>query len=194
MLYAKFPRNIVLLVDDDPHLRDFLSMRLEEAGFDARQAEDGIDGLVKLREALPQVIISDLQMPRMAGIEFLSVVRQRFPSIPVIALSGEIPDEFPAAAQPDVRLEKGTFKFSELLQTVHDLVRNTPDRASLPQVVTIPVRTWPGFAGYFILTCPHCLRTFRAISTPGNQPVEGTAVCTYCDARVPFLAESSAPQ
>lgn len=70
MLYAKFPRNIVLLVDDDPHLRDFLSMRLEEAGFDARQAEDGIDGLVKLREALPQVIISDLQMPRMAGSSF----------------------------------------------------------------------------------------------------------------------------
>ena len=71
--------NSVLLVDDDPSMRDLLCMRLEEAGFKARQAEDGIDGLVKLRDELPKVIISDLQMPRMSGIEFISVVRRRFP-------------------------------------------------------------------------------------------------------------------
>ena len=82
--------NGVLLVDDDPSIRDLLSMQLEEAGFEARQAEDGIDGLVKLRDELPKVIISDLQMPRMSGIEFISVVRRRFPSIPVIVLSGSI--------------------------------------------------------------------------------------------------------
>ena len=98
--------NCVLLVDDDPCIRDLLSMQLEEAGFEARQAEDGIDGLVKLRDELPKVIISDLQMPRMSGIEFISVVRRRFPSIPVIVLSGSIPAEFPAEIKPDRLVRK----------------------------------------------------------------------------------------
>jgi CheY-like chemotaxis protein/DNA-directed RNA polymerase subunit RPC12/RpoP len=183
----------VLLVDDDSSIRDLLSMRLEQAGFEARQAEDGIDGLVKLRDELPKVIISDLQMPRMSGLEFISVVRRRFPSIPVIALSGSIPIEFPAEAKPDLWFEKGALQVPALLQAVHDLVRKTPDLANFPQVVTTSVRIRPGFAGYFILTCTDCLRTFRASSTPENKRVDRTAICTYCQARVPYLIESSEP-
>jgi CheY-like chemotaxis protein len=185
--------NSVLLVDDDPSLRDLLSLQLEEAGFEARQAEDGIDGLVKLRDELPKVIISDLQMPRMSGVEFISVVRRRFPSIPVIVLSGSIPSELPAEAQPDAWFEKGGLEVHALLQAVHDLVRKTPDIANFPQVVTAPVRIRPGCAGYFILTCTDCLRTFRATSMPENKRVDRTAICTYCQARVPLLIESSEP-
>ena len=99
--------NSVLLVDDDPSVRDLLSMRLEEAGFEARQAEDGIDGLVKLRDELPKVIISDLQMPRMSGIEFISVVRRRFPSIPVIVLSGSIPSRISGGSRTRRLVRKG---------------------------------------------------------------------------------------
>jgi CheY-like chemotaxis protein len=185
--------NSVLLVDDDPSIRDILSSRLEEAGFEAQQAEDGIDGLVKLRDMLPKVIISDLQMPRMAGIEFISVVRRRFPTLPVIILSGSTQVELPTEDQPDRWFEKGGLRIPELLQAVHDLARKTPDCADLPQVVTAPVRVRPGFAGYFILTCTDCLRTFRATSTPDNKRVDRTAICTYCEARVPYLIESSQP-
>ena len=183
----------VLLVDDDPSIRGLLSMQLEKAGFKARQAEDGIDGLVKLRKELPKVIISDLQMPRMSGIEFISVVRRRFPFIPVIALSGSIPTEFPADAKPDAWFEKGALQVHALLRAVHDLVRKTPDSAGFPQVVTTPVRVRPGFAGYFILTCTDCLRTFRATSMPENKRVDRIAICTYCEARVPYLIESTQP-
>ena len=183
--------NSVLLVDDDPSIREILSIELEEAGFKAQQAEDGIAGLVKLRDELPKVIISDLQMPRMSGIEFISVVRRRFPSIPVIVLSGSIPSEFPGEIKPDLCFEKSARQIPELLQAVHDLVRKTPDCADFPQVVTTPVRTRPGFAGYFILTCTDCLRTFRATSTPENKRVDRTAICTYCEARVPYLVESA---
>ena len=186
--------NSVLLVDDDPNLREILSIRLEKAGFEARQAADGIDGLVKLRDELPKVIISDVQMPRMAGIEFISVVRRRFPFILVIGLTGTIPDEVPAEAKPDVWFEKDALNISDFLQTLRDLVRKTPDRVDLPQRVTAPVRTRPGFAGYFILTCPDCLRTFKATSTPENKAREATAVCIYCEARVLFVIESSVPQ
>jgi CheY-like chemotaxis protein/DNA-directed RNA polymerase subunit RPC12/RpoP len=180
-------------VDDDPSIRDFLSMQLEEAGFEAWQAEDGIDGLVKLRDELPRVIISDIQMPRMSGIEFISVVRRRFPSIPIIAISGSISSELLEETKPNAWFEKGSLQVHGLLQAVHDLVRKTPDCADFPQVVTTPVRVQPGFAGYFILTCTDCLRTFRATRTPENKRVDGTAVCTYCEARVPYLIESAEP-
>jgi CheY-like chemotaxis protein len=183
----------VLLVDDDPSIRDLLSMRLEQAGFEARQAEDGIDGLVKLRDELPNVIISDLEMPRMSGIEFISVVRRRFPSIPVIVLSGSVPSELPSEIKPDRWIEKGARQIPELLQAVHDLVRKTPHSADFPQVVKTPVRVRPGFAGYFILTCTDCLRAFRATSMPENKRVDQTAICTYCEARVSYLIESTQP-
>jgi DNA-binding response OmpR family regulator len=185
--------NSVLLVDDDASMRELLSSRLEAAGFEARQAEDGIDGLVKLRDELPGVIISDIQMPRISGIEFVSVVRLRFPSIPVIILSGSSPVDLPAEAGPDAWFEKGSLQIRELLQALHDLVRKTPDRANVPQVVSTPVRTRPCGAGQFVLTCPDCLRRFQVMSSSDNKTVERTAVCTHCEAHVPFLVESSKP-
>ena len=185
--------NSVLLVDDDPSIRNLLSMELEEAGFEARLAEDGIDGLMKLRDELPNVIISDLQMPRMSGIEFISVLRQRFPSIPVIVLTGSIQRELPEEVRPDRWFRESVQQVPELLQAVHDLARKTPDCADLPQVISTPVRTRPDGAGYFVLTCTDCLRLFQVTSTPENKTVQRIAVCVHCEARVPFLIESSEP-
>ena len=183
----------VLLVDDDPSMRNLVSVYLEKVGLQAIHAEDGIDAIVKLRETLPRVIITDIQMPRMSGLEFIGVVRRRFPTIPVVAVSGSAPKEFPEEAKPDYFLNKNIQGLPDLLNVVKDLARRTPNHIDLPQVVPTPVRTQLGFAGYFMLTCTDCLRTFRVTSTPGDKMVEGTAVCTYCEARVPFLIESSEP-
>ena len=184
--------NSVLLVDDDPAVRALLSRQLNKEGFETREAGDGIEGLVKLRNKLPGVIISDLQMPRMSGFEFVSVVRRRFPCITVIILSGSIPPDIPEESEPDVWFEKGALNFPFLLQTLRDLVRTTSEHPDLPQVVT-RIQTRAGFAGYFMLTCPDCLRTFRATCASENGTGERTAVCTHCEARVPFLLESSGP-
>lgn len=81
-------RHHVLLVDDEPAVRESLALILESAGYDVSSAEDGFDGLLQLRRLAPDVIISDLNMPQMSGFEFLSVVRRRFPEIPVVAMSG----------------------------------------------------------------------------------------------------------
>ena len=184
----------VLLVDDEPAIRDVLSSELKEAGFEAQEAQDGIDALVRLRDTLPHVIISDLQMPRMSGIEFIVVVRRRFPHIPVIVFSGSTPGELPAEAKPDGWFEKGALQIPELLKAVRDLVRKTPDRPCAPQVISTPVRTRRGGAGFFVLTCTDCLRLFQVMSTPEIKTVERTATCVHCEARVPFLVESSDPE
>jgi ActR/RegA family two-component response regulator len=55
-------------------------MELDIIGFQAQQAEDRIEGIVKLRDELPEIIMSDLQMSPTAGIEFISVVCRRFAS------------------------------------------------------------------------------------------------------------------
>ena len=183
----------VLLVDDDTSARDLLSRQLEAAGFEARQAEDGIDGLVKLRDEIPKVIISDIQMPRMSGIEFVSVVRLRFPSIPVIVLSGSSPVELPAETEPDAWFEKGSLQIRELLRVLQDLAGKTSDRTNVPLVVSTPVRTLPCGDGEFVITCPDCLRRFQVMSSSDDKTVERVAVCTHCEARVPFLVENSEP-
>src|SRR5579863_3642774 len=133
----------VLLVDDEPAIRAILSVRLEEAGFEAEQAHDGIDGLMKLRKGLPHLIISDIEMPRMSGIEFISVVRRRFPQLPVIVISGVPRSSIPPEAAPDACFQKVALRFDELLKAVRDWAQKTPDRPIVPQVIHRPLRTRP---------------------------------------------------
>src|SRR5712691_11954778 len=68
----------------------------------------GFDALLKLKQLLPDVIISDLNMPKMSGFEFLSVVRRRFPKISVIASSGAYGSKVvPTGELADVFFAKG---------------------------------------------------------------------------------------
>ena len=80
----------ILFVDDEPGMREMVAMLLSEEGYEVLTAVDGLDALAQLRSVTPNLILSDLNMPRMSGFEFLSVVRRRFPSIPVIAISGAL--------------------------------------------------------------------------------------------------------
>ncbi len=64
-------------------------LMLEREGYEVLTAADGVDALHALSKSLPDLIISDLNMPRMSGFEFLAVVRERFPHIATIAISGE---------------------------------------------------------------------------------------------------------
>ena len=91
----------LLIVDDEPSIRESLSSVLAEIGHPVRTAEDGFSALIEIRKEIPDTILSDLNMPRMSGFEFLSVVRRRFPAIPVIAMSGAFSgDEVPSGVSP----------------------------------------------------------------------------------------------
>ena len=75
----------LLIVDDDPQMRTLLSVILAESGYRVRSAEDGFSALAEIRKEIPDIILSDLNMPGMSGFELLSVVRRRFPAIRVVA-------------------------------------------------------------------------------------------------------------
>lgn len=65
----------ILTVDDSRTMRDMLRMALVDAGFRVVQAEDGLHGLDVLREEQPQVVITDINMPRMDGFGVIEGVR-----------------------------------------------------------------------------------------------------------------------
>ena len=65
-----------------------MSLVLAQIGYLVRSAGDGFSALVELQKELPNILVSDLNMPGMNGFELLSVVRRRFPSVQTIAMSG----------------------------------------------------------------------------------------------------------
>ena len=78
----------VLLVEDDGDLRLILAAMLIQTGYQVRTAWDGVSALLEIESGIPDIIVSDLNMPRMSGFELLSTIRAEFPSIPLIAMSG----------------------------------------------------------------------------------------------------------
>jgi two-component system chemotaxis response regulator CheY len=81
----------VLTVDDSKTMRRMLKMTLEEGGYRVIQAEDGLDGLKVLETELPDVIVTDINMPNMDGFGFIDAVRAqgRFAGIPILVLTTE---------------------------------------------------------------------------------------------------------
>jgi len=69
----------VLIVDDEPNVARVLKLMLERAGHKVRTAADGLQGLELLRAELPDVLITDIQMPRMDGRELVRSVHAEMP-------------------------------------------------------------------------------------------------------------------
>ena len=81
----------VLVVDDDPVILKLLEVNFSMEGFDVLSAVDGIDGLERARSDRPDVIVTDIMMPKMNGIELLAALRADpdLAGIPVILLSAK---------------------------------------------------------------------------------------------------------
>ena len=183
---GQLPRR-VLLVDDDPLIRKLISRRLVAAGYVVRTAVDGLDAIGKLRAGPPDMIISDLNMPRMTGYEFLEVVRKRFPQIPVIVISAIAADEMPEEVAADAYYHKNGFGFQQLLETISDLTRDLPLRAAPPPIDNEPAQArWDG-NGHYIIPCPDCLREFSVPRVFHIVRDEKWAICMHCGKLVQFL-------
>ncbi len=78
----------ILVIDDDAIIRSLLARILSGAGHVPVEAKDGRDALRKLQDCQPAVIVTDIVMPEMDGIEFIRTLRRLAPTLPVIAISG----------------------------------------------------------------------------------------------------------
>ncbi|KEA50225.1 response regulator GlrR [Mangrovibacter sp. MFB070] len=91
----------LLLVDDDPGLLKLLGMRLASEGYQVSTAESGQEGLRVLSREKIDLVISDLRMDEMDGLQLFSEIQKRSPGLPVIILTahGSIPDAVSATRQ-----------------------------------------------------------------------------------------------
>ncbi|ASD26388.1 Chemotaxis protein CheY [Brevundimonas diminuta] len=81
----------VLTVDDSRTMRDMLMLALKDAGYRVVQAEDGVHGLEVLQAENPDIVITDINMPRMDGFGFIEGMRAdpAFSAVPVLVLTTE---------------------------------------------------------------------------------------------------------
>jgi two-component system, chemotaxis family, chemotaxis protein CheY len=83
----------VLVVDDEQNLRKSLQRTLTKAGYDVVEAEDGAQGMEVIKAGdnplNVDVIICDVNMPKVGGREAISMFRAQFPSVPIIVLTGD---------------------------------------------------------------------------------------------------------
>lgn len=123
----KRPKTIVLVVEDNPDVREFIAESLRNGHHDTLQASNGREGLEKAREAIPDLIVTDVMMPEMDGIEFSRYIRadERTSHIPVIMLTAKSGEEEKLEGLQtgvDDYLTK-PFSARELLQRVNNLIQ-----------------------------------------------------------------------
>lgn len=85
---ASRPARIVV-IDDTDAVRQVVARQLERMGFVASEAADGTEGLELIRSSNPDLVLCDLRMPNLDGLELLKLAREEFPDLAVIVMSGE---------------------------------------------------------------------------------------------------------
>ncbi len=92
MFSGRKSEGLVLVVDDEPDVRKVVRMTLEKAGYDVVEAEDGEKAIEEIKKGenslLLNLIITDIRMPNMNGIDVLNYYRKEWPSVPLIVLTG----------------------------------------------------------------------------------------------------------
>src|SRR6266849_3300405 len=81
------PMQSILIIDDDAHLRDTVAVLLEQEGFQVAQAADGRSGLDRALTMKPDLLLVDLRLPALSGMELCKQLRSSNIRIPIIVLS-----------------------------------------------------------------------------------------------------------
>ncbi len=201
----------LLIVEDEPIIRRLFSMLLTSAGYSVAEADDGFAALEEIRRRRPALILSDLNMPRMTGFELLSVIRRRFPSIHVIAMSGAFPgDDVPSGVAADAFYEKSGRPISTLVEVIQELLGESGagyapaiEAAAKPEAgsagsgdqqiaLWVSRRGTPIVEPYILLSCPECLRSFpHSLGAVAGEPAQPTmhvltTPCVFCEEAVSY--------
>ena len=174
----------LLIVDDEASIRTSLSHVFTEFGHSVRSAADGFAALIEIRHEVPDILLSDLNMPGMSGFELLSVVRRRFPAIRVIATSGGIfNDEVLSSIAADAFYRKGS-GLDKLLKVIESVLP-WPERIShhytnnsAPIWIQKNGRDASGEA-FVMIACPECMRTFSQSVYRSAGTIHKTD-CVHC--------------
>src|ERR1700759_3576978 len=165
----------VVIGEEAPLVLETTAAVVRSFGFSVRTAEDGFVALQILREVLPDIILSDLRMPGMSGVELLSISRRRFPHLPTIAISGEyVLASMPLGLLVDHFFQKGGYTPEQLLSKMKELIAASPIRPHLGKHDPAPLWIPRKDTDYVVVTCPECLRSSSIEDTAVNEDLHQT--------------------
>ncbi len=164
----------VLVVDDEVDISTILTLTLRRAGFQVTTASDGVDGLRKLAEHTPDLVVLDVMMPRLDGLEMLRRIRAEpaTATIPVIMLTAraQVADRLVGFEHGADDYVSKPFEPSEVVARVHALLRRT-EQARLTRPLLGLLGAWSSAEGLAQLR--RDLETTREIQArliPGVAP------------------------
>jgi two-component system, OmpR family, alkaline phosphatase synthesis response regulator PhoP len=125
----------ILVCDDEPYIQHAVRMKLAKSGYEVEVAADGQAGLEAIQREMPALLITDLQMPRMDGLELCRVLRTNpeTHNLPIIMLTAKGFEIDSSGVAKILRLSEVMFKpFSprELLQSAEKAIAEGPPAAS----------------------------------------------------------------
>ena len=117
----------ILVIEDDPIMREALVDWLQAAGYGVRAAADGTAGLAAVKLAPPALVVTDIHLPGTNGATVISELKQRFPQVAIIAISGLFNsgrgvDAEAAIALGAARALAKPFKRAELLRALAEVL------------------------------------------------------------------------
>ncbi|MDX1991527.1 MAG: response regulator transcription factor [bacterium] len=120
----------VLVVDDDSKIRSLIKVNLEKRGYSVIEAADGDSAIAKMRQGVPDLVILDLIMPGVDGLEVCKWIRKRH-DIPIIVLSAQSDEELKVQALDEGADDYVTkpFGYDELLARVRAVMRRAAESA-----------------------------------------------------------------
>jgi CheY-like chemotaxis protein len=123
----------ILVVDDDPQLRSLLVDTLQTIGYEATGVADGVEAISSLREQPADLVISDISMPRMDGIQLATRLRHDFPDVGILLITGVATDETEKRAHRenlcDGYLAK-PFRIDRIESMIESLLARSPEPKS----------------------------------------------------------------
>jgi CheY-like chemotaxis protein len=127
----------ILVVDDDPYLLDLLTETLKTIGYEACGASDASQALVLLDKTAVQLVITDIKMPGMNGIDLARRIRQEYPHLPVIFISGVFTSSILKTIDKEPYLPK-PFRIGQLEELIARVVaKKTGAEAAATQTVLV---------------------------------------------------------
>ena len=122
----------ILIIDDEEPILSNLCNFLNYKNYDVTSASDGLEGLKLFEKDLKgfDLIITDIVMPKISGMSLISIIKEKAPDTPVIAITGwgEYPEAFAQKSKADKVLSK-PFELSELDKTINELIFSKRSKA-----------------------------------------------------------------
>lgn len=122
---AKNQQKKILVIDDNEEVLKTITQYLQQKNCNVTAASNGLDALkiCEMEKGGFDLVVTDLVMPNISGVAIISIVKERYPKVPVIAITGwgEHPEALATEAKADIVLEK-PFELDELNNIINDLL------------------------------------------------------------------------